>query len=448
VLIPTPRLLLLVLAGAVPIVLTATHAVALLVAGVWLLGAIVMALVDGLSIDLTGLRWQREHDPKLSLGASNRITLTLTNNTSRVIDFQARDTIPALLQAQGERLEGRCVPGGSWFGHYHVRPMSRGEYHLEAVTARYAGPLRLVWRQRVHRWDDTARVYPNLLALGQFDALVRRGQLQELGLRNARRWGTGTEFERLREYTPDDEYRRISWKATARRRAPVVVDYETERSQNVVVLIDSGRLMGTKLPLRGGDAEPYGAQALTRLDHAINAALMISYVSEGVGDRVGLLTFGDGVQRFLPPRAGRGHFLRIADALYDVREEPTEPDFSQALGYLSGRVSRRSLVVMFTDISSPETGQALARALTVMARRHLCVTVTLRDPALEELAEQPLNGLGPAYERAVAQLWLDERATLLRRLRSMGVLTVDTSADAISTDVVNRYLEVKGRGSL
>jgi uncharacterized protein (DUF58 family) len=445
--VPTPRLLLVAAFGAVPIVLAGSHTLALLLAGLWLIGTCAVAAVDGRDTVVEGLSWTRVADQKLSLGVANGIELHLANTGNRVVQFAVRDTVPLRLQPRGEAFAGDCAAHGEWAGRYTAVPIARGDYALGPVTARYLGPMGLVWRQRRHDVVDTVRVYPNLLALSQYDAFVRRGLLQEIGLRNSRRWGAGTEFERLRDYTPDDEYRRISWAATARRRTPVVVDYETERSQNVIIMLDTGRLMATKLPLRG-DGDVLNAQALTRLDHAVNAALMLGYVSEGVGDRVGIVAFGDVVQRFVPPRAGRGHFLAIADALYDVREEPAEPNYADAFSFLSAHVRRRSLVVLFTDIGAPETGQALVRSMAVASRRHLCVAVTLRDPALQALAVQPPDEARTVYERAVARLWLDDRTALLRRLAARGVLTVDTSADAISTDVVNRYLEVKARASL
>jgi uncharacterized protein (DUF58 family) len=206
--------------------------------------------------------------------------------------------------------------------------------------------------------------------------------------------------------------------------------------------------MSARVPLEAADDNLRPAQPLARLDYAVNAALMLSYVSQQVGDRVGLLAFSDRIVRFLGPRSGRGQFLAIADALYDLQAHPTEPDYAAAVAYLSSRVSRRSLLVLFTDISSPESGKALARSLAVAGKRHLPVVVTLRDPEVNEMAHEEIASVVNVYERAVAGQWLYERKRVLNTLRTGGALTVDTSADAISTDVINRYLEVKGRTRL
>jgi uncharacterized protein (DUF58 family) len=440
--------LFLALTGAIPIVLTGSYRAGLFVAGIWLLSVAVLSGLDAWYVPAGGI-WLREHDAKLSLGAWNTVALRLQNPLARRLTLQVRDSVPPLLQPQGEAGSGVCEAEGSWALAYRVFPVQRGDFQFGAVSARYLGPLGLVWRQRTHQFVDVAKVYPNLLAINQYDAFVRRGQLQEIGVRNSRRWGAGTEFERLRDYTPDDEYRRIDWNATARRRAPVVVDYETERSQNVILLLDTGRLMSTRLPLEeSDDPDVYRGRPLSRLDHAVNASLMLSYVSQQVGDRVGLLAFGDHVSRFMPPRPGRGHFLRIANALYNLQAQPTEPDFGEAMAFLGSRVTRRSLVVLFTDVAGSEAAGTLVRSIAVAARRHLCVVVTLRDPAINALGKQPVNKVDEAYQRAVARLWLDERELALQSLRGRGALTVDTSADAISSDVINRYLEVKARASL
>lgn len=422
---------------------------ALLVAVAWLLAAAALAALDSRAAPIGELEWERHHEAKLSLGVPNPVELRARNTGARAIRLQVRDSVPALLQPRGEAGDGECGAGSTFSLAYRVHPVQRGRFTLGPIYARVLGPLGLAWRRTRYDVASEVRVYPNLLAIGQFDAFVRRGQLQELGLRNSRRWGTGTEFERLRDYSPDDEYRRINWNATARRRSPVVVDYETERSQNVILALDTGRLMSGKLPLaRASQADIFEARPLTRLDHVVNAALMMSYVSQGVGDRVGLMAFSDRVSRFLAPRPGKGQFLAIADALYDLRAEPTEANYAEAVAYLARRVSRRSLVIVFTDIAGAEGGAALVRALGVASRRHLVVVVTLLDPEVRRLATVPIESVDHVYRRAVATVWREERDLVLREVRLLGAQTLDTSADEISTDLINRYLELKARASV
>jgi uncharacterized protein (DUF58 family) len=174
----------------------------------------------------------------------------------------------------------------------------------------------------------------------------------------------------------------------------------------------------------------------------------MAFVSQQYGDRVGLLAFSDRVRRYVPPRPGRGHFLALTDALYNLEAESTEPDFAEALGYLAQRSSRRALVILFTDIAEREGAESLVIHLAHLARRHLTLLVTLRDPGIERLSALPIDDAASIYQRAVARTLLDEREEILMRLRRAGVLTLDVSADTLSPSLINRYLEIKARSAL
>jgi uncharacterized protein (DUF58 family) len=266
-----------------------------------------------------------------------------------------------------------------------------------------------------------------------YDLLLRRNRLQEIGLRHTRMFGQGTEFERLREYLPDDEYRRINWKATARRHRPVTVQYQTERSQNIMMVLDTGRMMQSPVA------------DMAKLDYVINAALLLAYVASGKGDNVGMMTFADDVSLFLRPRQGRGQFYRMLEMLYAVRAQAVEPDYRRALAYLALKQRKRSLVVIFTDLSGGLSMNALVAHMSVLARRSLPLVVTISDPDVHAAAEQiPLDSLG-VYQRAAAAQLLDERRVTLENLGRQGVSTLDVPANQLSISVINRYLELKGK---
>ena len=182
----------------------------------------------------------REHDTKLSLGAENPIRLCLRNRSWRGVSFTVRDEAPELFKIETRTMEGQVAPRGTWEFIYHVRPLRRGDYQFGDLSLRWLGPLGLVIRQAKVEAKEPVKVYPNLLDVRRYDLLLRRNRLQEMGLRTTRQFGEGTEFERLREYLPDDEYRRINWKATARRNFPVTTEYQTERSQQVIAVLDAG----------------------------------------------------------------------------------------------------------------------------------------------------------------------------------------------------------------
>lgn len=446
---PTPRLLAVALVGVPLAGLSGSYEASLTVGLGWLAVTILLAVADAqFSPAARDLQWSREHDPKLSLGAWNVVTLRVRNRSSRPVHLRARDVVPTWILPQGNTGEGMCPAGGAWELRYRVFPLHRGDYVLGPVAARCLGPLGLASRQRTVRLEDEVKVYPNLLALRSYEALVRRDRLQAIGLRNSRRWGDGTEFERLRDYTPDDEYRRVNWKATAKRGAPIVVDYQVERSQNVILALDTGRLMSTRLPLTLRHDAPEGVPALTRLDHAVNTSLLLAYVTQEYGDRTGLLAFSDSVSRYLHPRAGRQQFLAVTEALYNLESSVTETDYGDTLDYLAFRNPRRSLIVIFTDIADRDSAAVLVQHVTHLARRHLPLVVTLQDPAIRALAQAPPTDSDAVYARAVARKLLDDRETVLLELQQRGVLTLDVSAEKVSSSVINRYLEVKARGRL
>jgi uncharacterized protein (DUF58 family) len=243
----------------------------------------------------------------------------------------------------------------------------------------------------------------------------------------------GTEFERLRDYQPDDEYRRINWKATARRGRPISTEYETERSQNIVAVLDTGRLMRSPV----GD--------LAKIDYAVNAVLMLAYVATLRGDKVGLLTFGDRVGTYLTPRQGKGQFYRMLELLYAVESAPVEPDYRHALAYLAAKQKKRALIVCFTDLAGGPASDALLAGLIPLQQRHLVLVVTVNDPGILALAGQLPRDSAAVYERTVAQQLLAGRQVTLDTLRQRGALTLDVPADKLTVAVVNQYLDLKAR---
>jgi uncharacterized protein (DUF58 family) len=378
----------------------------------------------------------REHDTKLSLGADNPVRLRLHNRSRHPAQFWLRDEPPDGFRLPPQIFSGRLAPLGDWQTAYHVHPRQRGNFAFGALNLRWEGPLGLVRRQGRFWPASPVKVYPDLLEVRRYDLLLRQNRLQELGLRHSRHFGEGSEFERLREYLPDDEFRRINWKATARRLRPVTVEYQTERSQNVMVVLDTGRMMQSPV------AE------IAKLDYVINAVLLLAYVVTGKGDKVGLLTFADEATHYLQPRAGRGQFYRMLEALYAVKAQPVEPDYHRALSYLALKQRKRALVVIFTDLSGGLTMQSLVSQVVVLGRHHLPLVVTISDPALHSAAQQrPQTSLG-VYQRATAEQLLEERRMTLDHLRRHGVLTLDVSATQLSLAVINRYLELKARSRL
>jgi uncharacterized protein (DUF58 family) len=423
---------------AAPFLAAATWAPALLYVGlVYITFVLILLAADfrmGGKVDRFEV--QREHDTKLSLGADNPIHLHLVNRSQRLVHLSIRDEPPDAFVTDERIIKGQILSRGQWHTVYHVRPLRRGDYQFGDINLRWQAPLGLIVRQGQVPAANPVKVYPNLLNVRRYELLLRRNRLQELGLRHTRVFGQGTEFERLREYLPDDEYRRIDWKATARRHRPVTIEYQSERSQNIMVVLDTGRMMQSPV-----------AQ-IAKLDYVINAALLLTYVASGKGDKVGMMTFADDVQQFLRPRQGRSQFYRMLELLYSVEAQPVEPDFRQALAYLALKQRKRSLVVLFTDLSGGMGMQSLLAHIMVLARHSLPLVVTISDPDIHWAAGQPPYDSLSVYRRAAAAQLLDARKVTLEELQRQGVLTLDVPADELSIAVINRYLELKAKTRL
>lgn len=434
---PTIRLVVFALAMALPLAL---GSLAPFLVGVALAGGV--ALIGIVLADFAAatapceLDLERRHEPRLYLDADNPVDLVVTNRSRRDLHVRLRDTPPPPFRTSCLFSAGAAPAAAKTTFRYTTRPTSRGRYRFGVAVLRWRTPLGLLWRQRTYPLAGDIAVYPNLIEVQKYDLLARRGQLAEMGLRRARQLGRGGEFESMRDYVPNDDFRRINWKATARRHRPITTLYETERSQRLVVALDLGRLMLTRV----GD--------LSRLDYAVNAAVLLSHVALARGDRVGLLAFGERVASYARPARGRRQFYQILEQLAAVRAAPLEADYAAAFTHLRSDLQGRSLVVLFTDLSDPTSARLVARRLAALARRHLPVCVTLRDSALADRARAlPESGF-QVYEKVVAGQLLEERAAILDALRRHGVLTVDVPADSLTLATINRYLELKDRALL
>jgi uncharacterized protein (DUF58 family) len=433
-LLPTARLLALLLLPAV-ILLASTWApplgwLALLVA---LLALVAAGLDLRLSIRPRQVTLSRSHDALLSIGAANTITVRVGNSSSQPLTFRLRDEAPDEFETTPRVLEGAAPPRQDVSLPYTVKPFRRGEYRFGNINLRYRSALGLLERQMKVATEDRAIVYPDILELRKH-TLTARGGDQEVARRTRLRGGT--EFERLREYTPDDEFRYIDWNATARLRRPIARQFQTERNQNIILAYDLGRQM----------TSPYGD--LLKVDYAINSGVVLGYVGAQRGENIGLLTFNDSVRTYLPPRSGMGQYKRILDALYRAQPELVEPDYAEAMGYVGIRNPRRSLVVVFTDVASKTSGEVLLRSVVSLQPRHLPVLVLLMDPELKRYAEEEPADEDGLYRAAVAQRLLEERSALLKTLESRGVITIDVPAEQLTVSLLDRYLQVKGRGAL
>jgi uncharacterized protein (DUF58 family) len=324
----------------------------------------------------------------------------------------------------------------------------RGRHVLPPVAARRTGPLGLAaWTHSVGAPAEVA-VYPDLPAARRLAAAVRSGRFRDEGLRRRGPLGLGTEFESVRDYSPDDDVRQVNWLATARLDRPMSNQYRVERDRDVVCVVDCGRLMAA--PFGAGsvageaaDARPQDAAAggggRTRLDAALDAAVAVAAVADVLGDRCGAVAFAGGVLRSLPPR--RAGARDVVAALYDLEPLSVDSDYDLAFAHLRG--VKRAFVLVLTDLLEESAARPLVEALPVIARRHAVAVAGAADPDLDAVVRESPRSTTDVYRAAVALEVLAARARVAAQLRRAGADVLEAPPPTLAAACIRAYLRAK-----
>ncbi|MBN9503364.1 MAG: DUF58 domain-containing protein [Armatimonadetes bacterium] len=379
---------------------------------------------------------RRKFDPVLSVRAANKIDLILENQGLEPISGRLRDEPPAGCTATNLEF-GFSVPAEreTELG-YFLTPLERGSDFFRGTYVRLRCPLGLVERQVKLPTEQPVRIYPNVLALKEFELLKQQGRLREMGIRRSRQRGLGMEFESLRDYAEGDDYRKIDWKATARRSKLIVRQFEQERNQAVIIVIDIGRGMLSEV------------NGVRKLDHALDSCLMLTHAAAMAGDFVGLLVYSDVVKRYIPPRKGRNQIGIIIEALHDLVAEPVESDPRAAFSYLSARWKRRALLVTFTDCEHQEKAVELTTALGPLVRRHLTLVARVSDPKIKEAERASLEKIEGMYQRAAAAFLVKDRVDAGLVLSVANIHSLEAEPQDLASALVNFYFMVKEKSIL
>jgi uncharacterized protein (DUF58 family) len=381
-------------------------------------------------------RWlscERDMVRVASLGKPHAVRLTISNRSGRALVVEVRDDVPQECQATPEEFTIRVPPQSRVSVRYQIAPGRRGAFFLEAVYLRLTSLLGLWQRDLQFAFTSELDVYPDMQQMDEYAVLARTNRLSLFGLRRQRRIGQDNEFERLRDYTLDDNYKHIDWRSTARRGKLTVKDFQINQSQRVIFLVDCGRMMtGT-------------AAGISLLDHALNAALMLSYVALRKGDSVGLVCFADEIQRFVPPRGGRNQMNRLLHASFDRFATLVESRYDEAFVYLNSRSRKRSLVILITNVVDEVNSHQVSRYLTSLVGRHLPLVVLLRDHAIFDIASVTPHDDASLFRAAAAAQIVTWRRSVLADMHSHGVMALDVFPEQMTAPLVNRYLEIKAR---
>lgn len=373
----------------------------------------------------------------IGLGDDATITYRLTNGTGTPVRVVVQDRLPG------------CVQGGVGIATHDVaarttlaltsplRGVRRAEDPLGPVGARITTSWGLIGSRVRIAPTDSIRVVPSVAGVRRFRLLSLQHRLDTAGVRNLRRRGEGQGFAGLREYALGDDPRYIDWKATAKRAKLITREFTIERSQTVLTLIDAGRGM-TQL-----------AGEFSRFEQALSSALILTDIAAAAGDRVGSLVFDDQIRAFVPANRSRGALQTVRDAFVPVTASPREPDYAAAFRFLATHQRKRALVVFYTDVLGVRSSRALLAHVARSSSRHLVLVVALRNDPLFALAvPDAVTSSARLYEHASAAELLESREEALERMRRAGAIVLDVSPRAMTASVINRYLELKGRGAL
>ena len=406
-----------------------------------------LLVVDGLLLLVALVDWRLAPSPStlgvdrrlpavLPLGGSGEVTWRVTNPGRRTVEVGLADELAPSLTAGTRRAHLSVPAGGAASAGTTVHPTRRGRFEPGGLTLRVEGPLGLAARQATVALPAVLRVHPRYRSREAAELRIDRARILEVGLRSAKGRGTGTEFEALRDYGVDDETRRIDWSATARTGRPIVRTYRSERNQTVLCLLDLGRTMAARV-----DDVP-------RVEHAMDAVMMLTHVAGRLGDRVGLLAYDADVRAVVPPGGGPHQLRRVTEALYDLEPVLVESDHRLAFATALGRFRRRSLVVLSTELAEQALDETLVPALPLLLRDHLVVIASVVDPAVARWAAAPPADPGDAYRRAAATTALAARRRVVTRLRRTGATVVDAGPGDLAPLLTDAYLKVKATGRL
>lgn len=429
---PTPLLIRLTILLAFAALLAAIVPVM-----VWAVVAAFVALLLAAGVEalvLRGVRFDVDRAAKVALPLDEREELTVRITTSRAVRLTVRQRWPEIVEPRSSTADALSGAREVLTLPFAIRGIARGTATVEPMYV--AASQRLI--ERIVPVGDTSIVHvlPNLRAVGRMHKRLNDYALRSLGARTAPKIGKGRDFDRLRDYVRDDDYRDVAWRASARHGRLIVREFRMERSQDVLLCLDSGHRMAARV------------EQITRLDHAVNASVLISYICNRMEDKTGIVSFDAAVDKGLPAGRGTAHLRAITRYVTDLAAAYHHTDYLALAASLRRRLHHRTLILILTVLPEREERHDLLRAVTMLAPQHLPLFVALTDRDLRAQASLLPADRDELSRTLVARdLWLG-RAELIRELRARGAMVVESTAEDWGVDSVNAYIDIKRRQML
>ena len=408
------------------------------VANVVLASLVGLTLIDILIVfsSVNPVTVTRKVNSRLNLGDENPIRLSLINNTVQPINFSMIEGYPVEMQDRSTVLNGIVGPSGEKDFEYTFVPKSRGEFEFGDVFIIIRSMFFLASRRIDIPLKEKIHVYPSVLQMKKYELLVFQQQKTSQGIKKIRRLGNNSEFEQIKNYVQGDEFKTVNWKATSRRNELMVNQYQEEKSQSIYCIIDKSRNMQMEF------------DGLSMLDYAINSTLVFSNIALRKGDKAGLITYSDKIGALLAADKSGGQMRRIQETLYNQRSQYKESNYELLYQSIRRTVKSRSLLVLFTNF---ETEFSMRRAIPILQRlnqKHVLVVVFFQNSELQELAYRPSTSIQEVYQSTVAERMISVKSKIARELRQYGIQTVLTLPSDLSVNTINKYLELKAKGTI
>lgn len=407
---------------------------------VWLLlyAFMAFACIDFLLLFATGNGFEasRNAPEKFSNGDENPVIVKLENRYTFKTFVKIIDEIPEQFQERNFEINRSLQPGGTKSFEYNVRPVSRGEYHFGRLNVYVSSPLRLVARRYIFNSGQMVPTYPSFIQLRKYTLMAFSNRLFEYGLKKIRRIGNTMEFEHIKDYIPGDDIRTINWKATAKRSQLMVNQFQDERSQNVYMAIDKGRVM--KMPFNG----------LSLLDYAINSTLVLANVILKKQDKAGMFAFSRTIENRVAADRRSAQMQKILETLYNIKTDFFESDYGRLYADVKTSVNQRSLILLYTNFETLDGLYRQLPYLKAIAKSHLLVVIFFENTELTALIQKKAENIQEIYDKVIAEKFSFEKRLIVNELQKYGIHSVLTNPDDLTIDSINKYLEIKARGIL
>jgi uncharacterized protein (DUF58 family) len=404
---------------------------------------IVLILMTFLMLDIlilfftkSGIEGSRTMSEKLSNGDDNEIKVTLKNYYTFPVSVKIIDEIPFQFQIRNFEINQKIKGSSENEINYFLRPTERGEYHFGNLNLFVSSPLRLVSRRFQFDADRMVPTYPSYIQLRKYSLMAFSNNLFQYGIKKIRKIGHTMEFEQIKEYNQGDDIRTLNWKATAKKNALMVNQFQDEKSQSVYMIIDKGRVM--KMPFNG----------LSLLDYAINATLVLSNVILKKQDKAGMFAFSKKVENRVFAERRSSQMQKMLDTLYNIKTDFFESDFSRLYTDIKKNINQRSLILLYTNF---ETMDGLHRQLPYLkgiAKNHLLVVIFFNNTELNQIINSEAKNIQEVYDKVIAEKLAYEKRLIVNELKKYGIYSVLTQPENLTLDTINKYLEIKARGIL